>query len=338
MDEPLRIPDAAGVWYVYDGDCPLCSMAAQALRIQQRYGPLHLVNARRDTDSPLLREIRRRKLNLDEGMVIWCEGRFHHGRDALRFMAQFGERKGWFNRINRAMFRSQPVTQVSYRWFKAIRNLLLRIKGVGQLDNLCDRESPLFKPVFGDDWDRLPPVMHRHYANRPFHDDVVTVEGRLDVESSFVGRLLRPAFRWAKALVPHEGKGVPVTVHFVTDARSNAFRLERTFHFPGRAPYVFRSAMIPMRGNELVEMMGRGSGWRSAYKWDGRKVVLSHRGYVVRMFGLYIPVPLTLLIGSGYAEEAAIDDDTFSMWTEIRHPWWGKVFSYGGTFSVTKGR
>jgi hypothetical protein len=96
--------------------------------------------------------------------------------------------------------------------------------------------------------------------------------------------------------------------------------------------------MIPLKGNELVEMMGRGLGWRTAYKWDGQKVILAHRGYVVRLFGLSIPVPLTLLMGSGYAEEIAVDDDTFAMWTEVRHPWWGKVFGYRGTFRVTKDR
>jgi predicted DCC family thiol-disulfide oxidoreductase YuxK len=336
MDQPLPIDHSKGIWFVYDGDCPLCSVASHALKIQQRFGPLHLLDARGDKSNPLLLEINRRNLDLDEGMVIWRQGRFYHGRDALRFMAQFGENAGWFNRITRTLFRSETLARVSYPWLRAIRNLLLKIRGVGNLDNLRDNRVPLFKSVFGDDWDKLPVVMRRHYANRAYQNDLVTVTGSLNVQSSFLGRLLKPAFRWAKALVPHEGTHIPVTVDFITDVQSNAFRFERTFFFPGRTPYVFRSSMIPIGRNEMVEMMGRGFGWRLAYRWNGQKVILAHKGYVIRLFGIFIPMPLTLLMGAGYAEETAISEDTFSMWTEIRHPLWGKVFGYDGTFIITK--
>jgi predicted DCC family thiol-disulfide oxidoreductase YuxK len=338
MDEALQTRERKGVWFVYDGDCPMCSMAAHALKIQQRHGPLHIVDARRDTDAPLLLEINRRKLNLDEGMVILCDGRFYHGQDALRFMARFGSDDGWFNRINRGLFRSDALTRFSYPVLRATRNLLLKIKGVPQLNNLRNNDEPLFKSVFGFDWERLPVVMHRHYANRPYQDDVVTVTGTLNVYSSLLGRLLKPAFRWANALVPYEGTDIPVTVDFHTDTQSNAFRFERTFYFPGRSPYVFRSTMIPVGGNELVEMMGRGIGWRAAYSWDGEKVILRHKGYVIRLFGRFIPLPFTFLMGAGYAEEIALSDDSFSMWTEIRHPFWGRVFGYDGAFKVTKDR
>src|ERR1700721_2878296 len=123
-----------GVWFVYDGDCPVCSMAAQALRIKAAYGTLHLVNAREDRDAPLLREIKRRELNLDEGMV--CDGQFYHGEDALRFMARYGDSAGWFNWFNRILFRSETVAKLSYPWMRGIRNLLLRLRGVSKLSNL----------------------------------------------------------------------------------------------------------------------------------------------------------------------------------------------------------
>lgn len=337
MTEAAQLPKG-GVWFVYDGDCPMCSMAAHALRIRQKYGPLHLVDARRDHDDPLLAEIKRRQMNLDEGMAIWCDGRFFHGESALRFMAQFSDNEGWLNRLNRMLFRSPSVARFSYPKLRAIRNLLLAIKGVSKLENLRDDEKPLFASVFGADWDGLPRVLQRHYANRAFRDDVVTVEGTLTVEFSPLGRALKPLMRWTKALVPYEGRDVPVKVAFVTDANSNAFRFERAFRFPSRPPYAFRSAMIPVGGDLLTEWMSGGLGWRTAYRWNGTKVTLTHRGYVARLFGLAIPVPLTLFLGAGYAEEEAIDDDSFSMWTEIRHPLWGRVFGYRGQFRVTRDR
>ncbi len=199
-----------------------------------------------------------------------------------------------------------------------------------------DNDEPIFKSVFGSDWDRLPRVMHRHYANRAYHDDIVIVEGHLKVESSSVGRFLKPFFRLARTLVPYEGENIPCTVKFTTDAHSNAFHFDRTFYFPVRKPYHFRSAMIPVRGSEIIEKMGLGLCWRMDYSWNGEKVILSHRGYDLSLFGFRIPLPLALLIGKGYAEEIPINDDEFAMMTEIRHPLWGKIYGYSGTFRIAK--
>jgi predicted DCC family thiol-disulfide oxidoreductase YuxK len=338
MDDVHYDQQGEGIWFVYDGDCPLCRTAALALRIRRQHGALHLLDARNDRDDPLLQEIARRNYDLDEGMVIWCAGRFYHGADALCFMAQFAESSGFFNRVNRLLFSSERSARLCYPWLRAMRNLLVRIRGAGKLDNLRDSDAPLFKSVFGACWDELPAVIRRHYANRPFRDDVVRVAGTLNVRSSPLGRLLKPAFRLTGALVPYEGDDIPVTVDFVTQADSAVFRFERIFHFPGKPPYRFQSAMVPIGGNELVEMMGFGFGWRLAYGWDGEKVILAHRGYVLKLFGTFVPVPLALLIGKGYAEEHPLSDDMFSMWTEIRHPWWGTVFGYDGTFGVTRDR
>jgi hypothetical protein len=108
-------------------------MAAHAVRIRQRLGPLHLVDARQAAHDPLLQEIRRRNLDLDEGMVIWWNGAFYHGREALRFMAEFADDDGWFNRLNRLLFRSEAISGWSYPKLRAIRNLLLRMRGVGKI-------------------------------------------------------------------------------------------------------------------------------------------------------------------------------------------------------------
>ncbi len=34
------------VWFVYDGECPLCTNAAMALSIKKELGSLNLLNAR----------------------------------------------------------------------------------------------------------------------------------------------------------------------------------------------------------------------------------------------------------------------------------------------------
>jgi hypothetical protein len=195
--------------------------------------------------------------------------------------------------------------------------------------------EPIFKSIFGQDWDTLPPVMRKHYANRPYHDDRVTLEGSMKIESSVLGRLLTPFFRLAGTLVPYEGENIPTTVHLISTATSGVFQFDRCFHFADK-PYHFFSYMQPIGGNELVEFMRFGLGWRVAYHWNGDKVILTHRGYVLKLFGVLMPLPLGLIMGKGYAEETPINDDEFSMMMEIVHPLWGKIYGYSGIFKVSK--
>ncbi len=124
------------VWFVYDGDCPVCSIAASALRIRKAVGGLHLVNAREDKDHPLMAEIKARGLDLDEGMVIKFQDSYYHGADALHVMALLGTGQGWFNRMNACLFRSPTLSKLCYPFLRACRNLAIRLKGVPKLRNL----------------------------------------------------------------------------------------------------------------------------------------------------------------------------------------------------------
>lgn len=94
--------------------------------------------------------------------------------------------------------------------------------------------------------------------------------------------------------------------------------------------------MMQIRGDEVIEIMRFGLGWKMRYLWDGEKVVLQHRGYALHLLGHLVLLPLTLLMGKGYAEEIAIDDTTFNMVTHITHPWWGKIYEYKGQFKIAK--
>ena len=196
--------------------------------------------------------------------------------------------------------------------------------------------DPVFKSVFGADWDRLPPVMLRHYANRAFCNDLARAEGVLKVESSWLGRLLKPFLWLTGILVPYEGDNIPVTVDFVTKDSENSFAFDRVFHFPGRPPVRFYSKLIPVGGGEMVERMNGGMCWRSEYSWNGHKILLRHKGYALNIFHFYLPLPLTWLFGAGYAEETPLDDESFSMLMEVRHPLFGKIFGYSGNFRMTK--
>lgn len=329
-----NVEKSAGVSFVYDGECPLCSNAAHALRIKKEYGEIHLINARDATNDPLVAEITKRGFDLDAGMVIHAEDRFYHGQDALKFMARYGDARNFFTAFCKSIFWSNTISSLTYPWMRGMRNLLLKRKDVGRIDNLNLQGEPIFKSVFGKSWSDLPSVMRKHYANRPYTDDRIVVKGTLDVMCAGPIKLLAPLMKLMGQIPAHNEKVVPVTVQFESDRDTKAFHFKRTFNFKNKKHYVFRSWMVQIKDNEVIEVMPFGLGWRMLYAWDGEKVVLTHRGYTLRIFGHFVPVPLTWFMGRGYAEEIAVDDNTFDMATHITHSLWGKVYEYKGRFKI----
>lgn len=322
------------IWFVYDGECPLCKTAALALRIKEDYGSLNLLNAREEKAHQLIRDINTRGLDLDEGMVIYDGKDFFHGKEALRFMARYGDTRGIFNLANKALYWSSTVAKATYPWLRGMRNALLRFKKVGRIDNLALNKEPIFKSVFGDAWDKLPPVMKKHYGIHPYSHDVTQIEGSLNL-------ICKPPLTYLSWLMKVMGQiparneaAVPVTVCFESDKNTKSFHFKRIFRFNGQKPYRFHSRMLQLKENQVIEIMRFGLGWKMRFAWDGQKVILTHDGYALSLFGHFIPIPLTLLMGEGYAEEIPIDDNTFSMLTYITHPWWGKFYEYSGQFVI----
>lgn len=202
--------------------------------------------------------------------------------------------------------------------------------------NLNQIHPPIFAPIFGEQWEALPPVMKKHYANRPYSRDTVIVEGRLSVEHHGVLRLLRPFYRLLGNIPMVNVQDIPVRVQFDSDPDSRAFHFRRTFSFPDVRPYHFHSRMLQIEDNKLVEIMRFGICWCLSYHWEDNKVLLRHRGYALHWFGHVIPLPLYWLLGRGDAEEVPLDDDRFAMQVTMMHPWFGQLYSYRGEFRVVQ--
>lgn len=322
------------IWFIYDGECPLCNSAAQALKIKKDYGTLHLLDARLTKSHPLIEKTKKNGFDLDEGMVIFDGHQFYHGSTALNFMARYGDNRGTFNLLNKALFWSGKFAFITYPWMRGIRNLLLRLKKVPKIDNLNLKNEPIFKDIFGTAWNELPPVMHKHYANRPYTNDCTIVEGKLDVMCAKHLKLFSPFLWLLGGIPPHNEKDVPITVKFKSDETTKKFHFNREFRFRKRKPYHFRSSMIQKAGNEVIELMRFGLAWRMNVVWEDDRVKLQHKGYALHLFGHYLPLPLTLLLGEGNAEETAVDENTFDMFVDITHPLWGKIYEYKGRFEI----
>ncbi len=330
------VTNLSGVWFVYDGECPICQHAANALQIRKALGPLNLLDARESGGHPLMTQINDRALSLDEGMVIYHDGNFYHGRHALEFMAVFGASDGLFNRINRLLFRSKWRARVFYPVMRAGRNILLRMRGKDKIANLTPRDQPIFGSVFGTDWEKLPSVMHKHYANRPFSDDRGTAIGIMKVEAGTLLRLLAPLSELLGGIPAYTQANIPVKVIFESSPDHQGLTFNRTFSCPGRKPYIFRSTMMPIEQNLLAEQMRFGLCWLVNFRWENDKVCLHHKGYGFRFFGSIYKVPLNWLLGTIEAQEKATGPNSFSMSVEIRHPLWGTYYRYSGSFEMVE--
>jgi len=192
----------------------------------------------------------------------------------------------------------------------------------------------IFKPIFGKSWESLPKVLQKHYANRPFCDDIGISQGNLDISFKGIFKIFIPLFRLLKMLAPYEGKNVFTRVKFCSEKNSNALCFDREFYFPGKKPLRFFSRLFPQKNNEVIEVMSCGIGWRCSYSYENNKVILRHRGYNFKLCGFFIPLPITFLMGEGYAEEEAISENEFRMKMAITHFLFGIIYEYSGRFRM----
>jgi hypothetical protein len=197
-------------------------------------------------------------------------------------------------------------------------------------------KDPGFKSVFKTTWEKLPPVFLKRYANRPYSNDFASVEGKMEVSFSKLMRCMMPILRFMHILVPYQGKDISVKVDFRSTADSDATFLDRKFYFPGKQPYEFNSCVQPIKDTEVIEFMSYGIGWKMHYFYDGEKVIMEHKGYVWKLFGYNIPVPLGILIGKGHAEETVIDENSYRVTMSISHRLFGTLYSYAGDFTFTR--
>lgn len=194
---------------------------------------------------------------------------------------------------------------------------------------------PVFHEVLGEDWDRLGEVIRRHYFLRPFSNDAICVRGTMqEVHHSTVAKLLIPMARIFGALVPYRGTDVPIEVHYNARPDDGAIYWNRVFHFASRTPFQFRSHMEHIGGRRVIEFVRFGVGMRLRVTAEDGALVFRDEGYVWRLLGIDVPLPLGLLMGRAYVEERPVDANRFSMRMTLTHALLGQLIRYEGNFSL----
>lgn len=322
------------VWLVYDGECPICRPTANALKIRAAVGKLHLVNAREP--HPIMKEIKKAGFDIDRGMVVKIDNTLYHGADAQNILALIGTKSDLFNRINVLLFSSKISANIFYPFFRMIRNFLLWYKNIPKVDNLreINKQDPLFKSVFAEQWKSLPTILRKHYAISPHSTDCITLTGNITIHRAKLVALFIPVLKLFKLLFPYQGRNLPIVVRQYSKPNSAAFYFERILYFPGKKPYHFHSRIERIKDNMVVEIMNLGFGWRTQLVYEKEKIKLKHKGYCLKFFTFLLPLPITFLIGKTIAEEEALSDQAYRMKMKLVHPWFGKLYEYSGEFTL----
>jgi len=83
-----------------------------------------------------MRDISRRGLDIDEGMVLKLDDAVYYGADAVHALARLGGGAGAFNAVNRWLFGSSRRARIAYPLLRTLRNLLLKTLGRTRINNL----------------------------------------------------------------------------------------------------------------------------------------------------------------------------------------------------------
>jgi len=154
-----------------------------------------------------------------------------------------------------------------------------------------------------------------------------------EVKHSLVAKLLIPFGLLFGAVVPFQGRNIPIDVHYNSNSGNSNIYWDRDFKFQ-RGSFHFKSFMEPVKQNEVIEFVRFGIGIRLRVTVEDKALVFRDIAYVWRIFGYDLPIPGRWLMGEVYVEERPIDDQSFSMKMTLTHPLAGTLFKYSGEFEL----
>lgn len=196
--------------------------------------------------------------------------------------------------------------------------------------------EPIFKTILGNEWMKLGSIVRRHYSLKPYSENYVRVDGVMEViHHSLFAKLLIPFGLLFGAIVPYRAKSVLTSVHYTSHPNNANLYWDRVFELRPNKCFHFKSYMQHTKDNEVIEYVRFGVGMRLRVTVENGALVFRDAGYIWKIFGFNLPIPVGLLFGKAYVEERPIDEDSFSMKLELNHPVFGMLFHYHGHFTIT---
>ena len=113
-------------YIAYDGDCPVCKSFITFSRMKDKF-KFKLYNLRENTK--LKKQLFSRGFDLNEGMILFFEGEYYFGSDAIKMISILGTKNNLQTSIYRIIFGGKKRANFIYPILKLGRSVLLMILG-----------------------------------------------------------------------------------------------------------------------------------------------------------------------------------------------------------------
>ncbi len=174
------------------------------------------------------------------------------------------------------------------------------------------------------DWDRLDPVLQRHYSATDNTD-----HGRLDIE--YPGWMQWPLdlLHAIGALLNTRGRDLAARVDKTTTDGRQLWR--RRIELGNGRQASFDSQWIAAGPGCIIEFVNPLLGLKMSVRADRGCLYYEGKSLILRIGPWLLPLPENLL-GHTLIVEQPVDEERFQMDFTLTHPWLGQIYRYTGVF------
>ena len=209
---------------------------------------------------------------------------------------------------------------------------------MGQLQPIqaTHSEGELFKKSLGPEWHKLHPDIRKRFGGNSSTDQRLRYTGmltelRCSIAGKFLGQLTRPMI--GGALIPFNDAHFPVEIEVYSKPGCDALFKQRIYRLNGRRPIEFTSYMQEGRKGKILEYVGMGLGMKLLLSVRDTNLHFTIDGYFWEIMGRRIPLPGLLTPGKTHLAHRNEGPGQFSIRIEIRHRWFGTMFTQAGVFT-----
>lgn len=195
-------------------------------------------------------------------------------------------------------------------------------------------EGQLFRDELDAEWQKLSINIRQRFDHDPLPGTPMFYQGTMSrIECSRVGKWLAWCVQFTGALMPQEGRDIPVNIAVWTETDSTAVFKQRSYQFPcRRKPFLFRSRMLRDAQGRLVEYVGGGFGMYISAHVHAQDLYFEDKGYFFECCGLRLPIPALLGPGKVKLHHRNISSTAFAISIDITHPLFGPMYFQQGHF------
>lgn len=188
----------------------------------------------------------------------------------------------------------------------------------------------LLQKALGEDWNKLPPVIQRHYSVP--RNSNTCLKGKMEIGFPNLLLPLISLIHLCGGLVSRRGKDIHTQVEKTISPDNTELIWRRTLIYPDNKKDYFYSSMVYLKDHELIETVRFGFGLRLKVSVEKGNLVYRSNGHIWQCGDLRLTFPDWLVLGVATIIETPISDQQFELDFSIKHAVWGKSYWYSGVF------